>query len=141
MSQNFCIIATVNSPEYAGVITRIPNEKTNPTRMSKFEEKVETYSAALKKLDSGADMDLLRKVTKGLGPSIYNNDSNKVACSDKEELERMNKNFCVKKLGVSEEKGMEAIKEVCSEYTERAKHRAVFYYMTVKKLGKENVYD
>lgn len=109
--------------------------------MSKFEEKVVAYSAALQKLDSGADLDLLRKVTKGLGPSIYNNDANKVACSDKTELERMNKNFCMKKLGVSEEEGMAAIKEVCSEYTERAKHRAVFYYMTAKKLGKEGIYD
>lgn len=108
--------------------------------MSKFEEKLTTYEAALKKLDAGADMDLLRKVTKGLGPSIYNNDSNKVACSQKSELERMNKNFCQKKLGVSEEEGMKAIQEVCAMYTERAKHRAVFYYLTAKKLGKESIY-
>lgn len=109
--------------------------------MSKFEEKVTAYSEALQKIDKDADMDLLRKVTKALGPSIYNNDSNKVACSDKSELERMNKNFCVKKLGVSEEDGLAAIREVCSEYTERAKHRAVFYYLTAKKLKKEGIYD
>ena len=109
--------------------------------MSKFEEKVAAYSAALQKIDAGADMDLLRKVTKALGPSIYNSDSNKVACSDKAELERMNKNFCVKKLGVTEEQGMEAIQAVCAEYTERAKHRAVFYYLTAKKLKKEGIYD
>ncbi|MFT7121125.1 MAG: hypothetical protein ACJAZ9_001303 [Neolewinella sp.] len=109
--------------------------------MSKFEEKVVTYSAALKKLDPGADMDLLRKVIKGLGPSIYNNDGNKVACSDKTEVERVCKNYCVKKLGVSEEVGMEAVKAVCAEYTERVKHRAVFYYMVAKKLGKEGIYD
>lgn len=108
--------------------------------MSKFEEKLTTYEAALKKLDSKADMDLLRKVTKGLGPSIYNNDSNKVACSDKTEVDRLVANFCVKKLGASEEAGAKAAQEVCAEYTERAKHRAVFYYMVVKKLGKEDVY-
>ena len=108
--------------------------------MSKFEEKLANYEAALKKMDAKADMDLLRKVTKGLGPSIYNNDSNKVACSDKSELERMCTNYCEKKLGVSHEKGMEAIQEVCSQYTERAKHRPVFYYLVCKKLGKESVY-
>lgn len=108
--------------------------------MSKFEEKLTTYSAALKSLDAGADMDLLRKVTKGLGPSIYNADSNKVACSDKTEVERVVNNFAVKKLGASEAEGTKAVQEVCAEYTERTKHRAVFYYMVVKKLGKEDVY-
>lgn len=108
--------------------------------MSKFDEKLEAYEAALKKLDPGADMELLRKVTKGLGPSIYNNDSNKVACSQKSEIERLVANFCVKKLGVSEEEGSKAAQEVCAEYTERSKHRAVFYYLVVKKLGKESVY-
>lgn len=108
--------------------------------MSKFDEKLATYEAALKKLDAKADMDLLRKVTKGLGPSIYNNDSNKVACSDKTEVDRLVANFCVKKLGASEAAGAKAAQDVCGEYTERAKHRAVFYYMVVKKLGKESVY-
>jgi hypothetical protein len=108
--------------------------------MSKFDEKLATYEAGLKKLDAKADMDLLRKVTKGLGPSIYNNDSNKVACSQKSELDRVVANFCVKKLGVSEAAGEAAVQAVCAAYTERAKHRAVFYYMVVKNLGKESVY-
>jgi len=108
--------------------------------MSKFDEKLATYEGALKKLDAKGDMDLLRKVTKALGPSIYNNDSNKVACSQKSELERVCTNFCEKKLGVSKEKGTAAVQAVCEKYTERAKHRAVFYYMVVKELGKESVY-
>ncbi|MEO0731502.1 MAG: DUF2853 family protein [Bacteroidota bacterium] len=108
--------------------------------MSKFDEKLATYEAALKKIDAGADMDLLRKVTKGLGPSIYNNDSNKVACSQKTELERVVTNFCEKKLGVSADKGTAAVQAACEKYTERAKHRAVFYYLVVKDLGKESVY-
>ncbi len=108
--------------------------------MSKFDEKLATYEAALKKLDPKADMDLLRAVTKGLGPSIYNNDSNKVACSQKSELERVVTNFCEKKLGASAAAGEAAVQTVCEKYTERAKHRAVFYYMVVKELGKESVY-
>ena len=108
--------------------------------MSKFDEKLATYEAALKKIDSKADMDLLRKVTKGLGPSIYNNDSNKVACSQKSEMERLVKNFCVKKLGVDQAAGEKAAAEVCAQYTERSKHRPVFYYLVVKNLGKESDY-
>lgn len=108
--------------------------------MSKFDEKLATYEAALKQLDPKADMDLLRKVTKGLGPSIYNNDSNKVACSQKSELERVVKNYCEKKLGVSAADGDKAVKAACEKYTERAKHRPVFYYLVCVDLGKESVY-
>lgn len=108
--------------------------------MSKFDEKLATYEAALKAIDANADMELLRKVTKGLGPSIYNNDGNKVACSQPTELERVCANFCVKKLGVSAGEGDTVVKAVCEMYTERTKHRAVFYYLVVKKLGKESVY-
>lgn len=108
--------------------------------MSKFDEKLATYEAALKKLDPKADMDLLRKVTKGLGPSIYNNDSNKVACSQKTELERVVKNYCEKKLGVSADAGEKAVQAACEKYSERSKHRPVFYYLVCIDLGKESVY-
>ena len=109
--------------------------------MSKFDERVAAYEAALEKMDKDADLDLLRKVAKGLGPSIYNNDSNKVACSDKAELQRVVDNFCKKKLGMTDEaKAMEAVQAVCNKYADRSKHRAVFYYMVVKELGMESHY-
>ena len=108
--------------------------------MSKFDEKLAAYETELAKFDSKADNDLLRAVTKGLGPSIYNNDSNKVACSQKTELERVVKNYCVKKLGVSAEDGDKAVKAACEKYNERSKHRPVFYYLVCVDLGKESVY-
>ena len=117
-----------------------PGNNSNAS-MSKFEEKVTAYEAALSKMDKDADMGLLRKVTKGLGPSIYNSDSNKVACSDKAELDRVSKNYAQKKLGASEEEADKAVQAVCAKYVERAKHRAVFYYLVCKELGKESVYD
>ena len=52
--------------------------------MSKFDECMETYSSELKGLGISFDADLLKAVAKGLGPSIYNNDSSKVASSDPE---------------------------------------------------------
>lgn len=108
--------------------------------MSKFEEKVTAYQAALDKIDVDNDKDLLRAVTKGLGPSIYNSDSNKVACSDKAEVQRVVDNFAVKKLGADKDKAEAAVQAVCAKYVERSKHRAVFYYLVVKELGMEDHY-
>ncbi len=110
--------------------------------VSKFEEKMTAYEAALDKQGEGGDKELLRKVAKGLGPSIYNSDANKVACSDKKELQRVVDNFCKKKLGMTDEdKAMEAVQSVCKQYVDRSKHRAIFYYLVVKELGMESHYD
>ena len=109
--------------------------------MSKMDEKMAAYQASMAKINVKPDEELLQKVAKGLGPSIYNNDSNKVACSEKSELERVVKNFCMKKLGMTDEaKAMQAVQDVCKQYTERSKHRAVFYYLLVKHLGMEGHY-
>ncbi|CAH1001352.1 hypothetical protein LEM8419_02253 [Neolewinella maritima] len=109
--------------------------------MSKFDERLAVYETALDKMDKNADKDLLRKVAKGLGPSIYNSDANKVACSDKAELQRVVDNLCIKKLGMTDkEKAMDAVQTVCKKYVDRAKHRTVFYYLVVKELGMESHY-
>ncbi len=108
--------------------------------MSKFDEKLATYEAELAKFDKSPDNTLLRAVTKGLGPSIYNADSQLVACSDKEEVARVVANFAVKKLGADQATAETAVAEVCKAYDTRFKHRAVFYYMVVKKLGMESFY-
>ncbi len=110
--------------------------------MSKFDEKITAYEAALDKHAAGGDKELLRKVVKGLGPSIYNNDANKVACSDKVELQRVVDNFCKKKLGMTDDaKAMDAVQAICKRYADRSKHRAVFYYLLVKELGMESHYN
>lgn len=110
--------------------------------MSKFDDKLASYETALEKTDKEMDKDLLRKITKGLGPSIYNSDANKVACGDKTELQRVVDNFCKKRLGMTdEEKAVEAVQSVCKKYVDRSKHRAVFYYLLVKELGMESHYD
>lgn len=109
--------------------------------MSKFDDVVAKCAADLDAM-GGYDADLLTQVTKGLGPSVYNKDSSTVACSDKEELARVKKNFLIKKLGMEDsEKLDEAIAAVCKEYDKRHKHRPVFYYKLVKALGKESCYE
>ncbi|WBU56341.1 DUF2853 family protein [Paracoccus sediminicola] len=112
--------------------------------MSKRDDMIAKYAADMKeKMGVTPDMDLLTKVTIGCGPSIYNADSETVAGSDMEELERVKNNFLVKKLGLADgPQLMEAIKKVLNDYgsSNRNKYRAVIYYALTKHFGKESVY-
>jgi len=88
-------------------------------------------------------MDLLTKVTIGLGPSIYNADSSTVAASDPDELARIRTNFLVGKLGLPDDPDLDAgIAAAIDTYgaSERRKLRAVFYYLLVVHFGRESVY-
>ena len=111
--------------------------------MSKLEEVLEKCEAQLKQAGVSASSDLLRAVTKGLGPSVYNRDGLLVAARDKSELERIRTNFIGKKLGEKDEAKANAaidyaIDKIGSD--NRNKLRPVFYTLIVKKLGKESVY-
>ena len=112
--------------------------------MSKLEEKIAKYQESAEKLGLGLSAELVEKVTRGLGPSIYNADAETVSCSDASELERVRENFLKKKLGLHEadDKLDAAIKEVCEAMgsSNRSKYRALFYAMLAKKFGKESVY-
>lgn len=112
--------------------------------MSKFDDLVEKYIADSKKLKLGLSEDLIRKVTKGLGPSIYNPDSSRVSGSDEKELETVKKNYLIKKLGLTDCAELdEAVKEAVTKLgsSNRNKYRALVYALLCKKFGKESVYD
>ncbi len=111
--------------------------------MSKLDEKIAAYQEEAKKLGLDLDPALIEKVTRGLGPSIYNKDSEGIACSQKSELETVKNNFLKKKLGLSDDAALDAaIKEVCEKMGTKnpSKKRALFYALLVKKFGKESVY-
>lgn len=112
--------------------------------MSQRDELIEKYAADLKdKIGQEPDMDLLTKVTVALGPSIYNKDASMVAGSDQKELDTVKNNFLIKKLGLEDsEELMTSINEVIDLYgrSNPNKHRAVIYYLLVRKYGKESVY-
>ncbi len=112
--------------------------------MGKRDELIAKYADDLKtKCKMAPDLALLTKVTIGCGPSIYDNDAQTVAASDKDELERIKANFLVKKLGLKDGPSlMEGIHAAVETYgkSERNKFRAVFYYLLVKHFGKEKVY-
>lgn len=112
--------------------------------MSKFDEKLETIVSSLQEMKVDFDKDLLTKVAKGLGPSIYNADAAFVSTSDKSEVDRLKQNFLVKKLGLSESDDLDGAIEKVTETMGKSnprKHRAIFYYLLVKHFGKENVYQ
>ncbi len=112
--------------------------------MSKRDELIEKYADDLKnKCGMSPDMDLLRKVTIGCGPSIYNADASTVSGSDESELETVKKNFLIKKLGLGDGPKLdEAIDAVMTTYgkSNRNKYRAVVYYMLTVHFGKQSVY-
>ena len=110
--------------------------------MSKFAEALELYHSEFEKLGiKNIDADLLSKVTKSCGPSIYNLDSSKVSSSDQAELDRVKNNFLVKKLGLPNNSELDAaIQSVVDQLgsSNRNKYRAMFYYLLVKHFKKES---
>jgi hypothetical protein len=112
--------------------------------MGKRDDLIELYASDLKeKCGMTPDMELLKKVTIGCGPSIYNADASTVAGSQKSELETVKNSFLIKKLGLKDgPELMDAIDEAIATYgkSNRNKYRAVMYYMLTKKFGKESVY-
>ncbi|MFD1063722.1 DUF2853 family protein [Winogradskyella litorisediminis] len=112
--------------------------------MSKRDDLIVKYAADLKeKCGMTPDMDLLTKVTVGLGPSIYNADSATVSGSDEKELATVKNNFLIKKLGLKDSPDLDkAIDSVIETYgrSNRNKYRAVIYYMLTKHFNKESVY-
>ena len=112
--------------------------------MSKLDDKIEQYVKNAKDLNLGLKEDLIGKVAKGLGPSIYNKDAETVSCSDKSELGTVKKNFLVKKLGLADDDAAfdKAIKNVCDKMgtSNRNKYRTLFYALLAQEFKKESVY-
>lgn len=111
--------------------------------MSKFDERVEKYIAAYKEKIGGAlNEELLKKVTKGLGPSIYSKDAETVS-AEASEMQRVVDNYLVKKLGLSGDNLMASVEAVMEKYgkSERAKYRAIIYYMLCVHHKQEAFYN
>jgi len=112
--------------------------------MSKRDEKLALYNNFVKEHNIALDTTLLEKVTIGLGPSIYNKNSELVSCGKESELATVRERFLKVKLGLddSDELLDSAINEVCQAIgsSVKNKYRAVFYAMLVEKLNKQEVY-
>jgi len=112
--------------------------------MSKFDECIERYQKEFTKIGvKKVDEELLRKVAKGCGPSIYNADACKVATSDDKEMDRVKKNFLIKKMGQKDTAKLDTvIAKVADKFgaKNRNKFRAMFYYLLTKELKLEKHY-
>ncbi|CUH38835.1 hypothetical protein JSE7799_01553 [Jannaschia seosinensis] len=112
--------------------------------MSKLDEKVGKYIDVVRaKTGQEPDVDLLRKITRGCGPSIYNADRETIAASQPGEMETVKNNFLIRKLGLSDGPKLDgALAAVIEVYgmSDTNKYRAVIYYMLTKHFGKEDVY-
>ena len=113
--------------------------------MSKFDEAMVKYKDSLSSqgVTTTVNEELLTKVAKGLGPSIYLADASMVSCSDQTEKDRVKNNFLIKKMGQTDGPKLDAaINTVCDQMgsSNRSKHRAVFYYLLVENLGLQGNY-
>ncbi len=113
--------------------------------MSQFDDKVALYKKALiEKCGVTPNDDLLRAVTKSLGPSIYNIDAEIVAAGEKDEVKTLKENFVKKKLGVSDQATIDATVEKAFEKMGKSnprKYRAVLSYLIVEDLGKASLFS
>ncbi len=112
--------------------------------MSQQAEKIAHYVTESKKLGLHLSDELITKVTVGLGPSIYNKDSETVSCTDSSEVATVRENFLKKKLGLTQvdEELDAAIENVCEMMgtSNKHKYRALFYTLLTKNFGKIAVY-
>jgi len=113
--------------------------------MSKLSDLCDKYEKDFtdKGIVKKVDRKLLDAVAKGLGPSLYRADAAKVACSSKDEMARIRKNFLLKKLELKDTPKLdEGLAAVCAQMgsKNRNKQRAMFYYLLVKHFRKSKVY-
>ena len=111
--------------------------------MSAFDDAMTLYKEQVATLGLGISDDLLTKVAKGLGPSIYNADSSKVSGSDPDEIARVKNNYLIKKLGLADGPELDAAIDATMEKmgkSNRSKYRAVAYAYLCVHFGKQEVY-
>ncbi|MEL6389639.1 MAG: DUF2853 family protein [Bacteroidota bacterium] len=113
--------------------------------MSPFEKAITQYETSFKEKLSRTDynLDLLVSIAKSLGPSIYEADSAKVACSEVKERRYIEETFLVQTLGLTPgPELMAAIRETCQIMgsSNRNKYRVVFYYLLVERFDKADFF-
>lgn len=111
--------------------------------MAKIDDAIAAAKRQMKEQKIPINDDLITAICKSLGPSLYKRDSRTVATGQPKELATIRKNFLIKKLGCTDgpelDKAMQrAIKKIGP--SNRAKNRAVFYYLLTRELKKESTF-
>ena len=108
--------------------------------MSKFDDVLTKAQEQLTKLGiTDIDSDMLRKIARGLGPSIYRADASLVSCGDETELDRVKRSrFVTETLGLEAGEALDnLIQAVCQDMkSQKRKMRVTFYYLLWRKTQK-----
>jgi len=97
----------------------------------------------IKQYDKDVDEQLVTSIFRSLGPVVYNRDTRYVACSDPYELEMVRDGFVKNQLGIegTDSELSDAVQQVCRAMSKsHFKLRVTFYYLLVKKYGKQNLF-
>ena len=122
---------------------RKKREAARARQPSKLDVAVSKAAATLQTCGvADPDLDLLRAITAGLGPSAFRRDRQRVACSDPKELDRVRKSYLRNKLGLGRDEAEGSVEAVCEQMAPAGSHklRVAFYYLLVKRHRKESVY-
>ncbi len=113
--------------------------------MSKFDEHFNKCLELNEKHNLNIDPDLLKRVMRYLGPSIYNRDSSMVATSDPKEMEYVKEQFLRGKLGLKDEKEIEELMKQVEDDLKGVKNklRVLFYALLImnSSIINENFID
>jgi len=112
--------------------------------MGRLDDIIAKYQTENENLVLGIEPTLLAKITKSLGPSIYNEDACRVSSSDKTEIETVKKKYLVGKLGLSESADLDsAIQDVMTKLgsANKNKYRALVYALLCEKFSKQDIYQ
>ena len=99
------------------------------------------HSAAVRKYAPNADDKKIAAIVKHLGIALRNRDSSLVAASDPKELATVRESWLKKKLGLSDDKLLDAaIKHVCERMkADHDKSRVAVYYLLAEHFDKLGV--
>lgn len=100
------------------------------------------WLADVKKYAPKADEAAVAGIVRYLGIALRNRDSSLVSFTDPAEVDRVKKNFCMKKLGLTDEKAIdEALAKVqAAMKADRTKNRVTVYYLLAEHLKKLDVF-
>ena len=95
------------------------------------------YIEDVKRYDSGASLEHVRKVVNYCGIALRSRDASLVSCSDETEKNRVRDGYCSKKLGMDAATAGTAVDVVCQTMkADRNKQRVTFYYLLAKNANK-----
>ncbi len=95
------------------------------------------HATDVKKFVADADDKKIASIVKYCGIALQSRDASLVSCSDKKELETVRNGFAKKKLGLTEDKAIDAaLQKVCEKMkADHSKARVTFYYLLAQETG------